>query len=108
MGVIKRLSDCFRTSTDTGPVLRSRARTRGRAQRMLRLFDPEVGDCAARRGTSDLVDTLGHFRDALQCCREKNPRALSTMDSCVDRHIRHRNGSEALRAWQARSKLPFF
>src|SRR6185369_6148725 len=59
----------------------------------LHLFDPEVGDCAARRGTSDLVDRLGHFRDALQCCGEKNPRAFSTGDTCVDRHTCHQSGS---------------
>ncbi len=32
--LMSRVVDCFRTSTDTGPVLRGRARTRDREQRM--------------------------------------------------------------------------
>ena len=74
------------------------------------IFDPEVSDCAARRGTSDLVD-LGRFRDALQCCQEMNPRAFSTVDTCVYRHTHHQSGSfrPAKPCYlQACSKLPFF
>ena len=32
--LMSRVVDCFRTSTDIGPVLRGRARTRDREQRM--------------------------------------------------------------------------
>ena len=57
------------------------------------IFEPEVSDCAAWRGTGDLVDSYGRFRDALQCCGEMNPRAFSTLNTCVDRHIGHQQRS---------------
>ena len=57
------------------------------------IFEPEVSDCAAWRGTSDLVDSYGRFRNALQCCREVNTRAFSTGDTCVDRHTGHQQQS---------------